>query len=220
MVLAVDHQAAADRLDLGSAPLRRISRRSGMLCMFEKIKINKRKLRKLEPTKNPFQSLVRSIIYQQLSGKAAGSILNKFVLLFKPRKFPRPKDVLKLTDAQFKSAGVSVQKASYLRDLSAKFLDGTINPKKFSKMSDAEIEEHLVRVKGVGVWTAHMFLIFALNRPDILPTGDLAIRKGFMKAFSLRTIPSHAKMVKLAQAHAGERTYLSLHLWGIMDDEK
>ena len=189
------------------------------MLMDKKIKINKRKLRSLEPTKNPFQSLVRSIIYQQLSGKAASSILNKFVLLFKPKRFPTPKDVLKLTDTQFKSAGVSAQKASYLRDLSAKFLDGTINPKKFPDMTDAEIEEHLVRVKGVGVWTAHMFLIFALNRPDVLPTGDLAIRKGFMKAFNLRTIPSHEKMVKLAKAHDGKRTYLSLHLWGILDNK-
>lgn len=191
-----------------------------MVIMSKKIKINKKKLRTLEPTKNPFQSLVRSIIYQQLSGKAAGSILNKFVLLFKPKKFPTPEDVLKLTDKQFKSAGVSAQKAGYLRDLSAKFLDGTINPKKFSKMSDSEIEEHLVQVKGIGTWTAHMFLIFALNRPDVLPTGDLAIRKGFMKAFGLRTVPSHEKMVSLAKLHAGERTYLSLHLWGMMDEEK
>ncbi len=188
--------------------------------MAKKIAINKKKLRKLEPTKNPFQSLVRSIIFQQLSGKAATSILNKFVLLFKPKSFPTPKDILKLSDAQFKSAGISAQKAGYLRDLASKFLDGTINPKKFSKMSDSEIEEHLVKVKGVGIWTAHMFLIFALNRPDVLPTGDLAIRKGFMKAFGLRSAPSHEKMVALACAHAGKRTYLSLHLWGIMDEEK
>lgn len=186
----------------------------------KRIKINKKKLRKLEPTKNPFQSLVRSIIYQQLSGKAAGSILNKFVLLFSPKTFPKPEDVLRLTNAQFKSAGVSVQKVSYLRDLSMKFLDGTINPKKFHKMSDRDIEEHLVRIKGVGMWTAHMFLIFALNRPDVLPTGDLAIRKGFMKAFSLRKVPSHEKMVELAESHIGERTYLSLYLWSIMDEEK
>jgi DNA-3-methyladenine glycosylase II len=185
-----------------------------------KIKISKKKLRKLEPTKNPFASLVRSIIFQQLSGKAATSILNKFVLLFKPKKFPTPGDVLKLTDSQFKSAGVSNQKANYLRDLSAKFIDGTINPKKFSKMTDQEIIDHLVSVKGVGGWTAHMFLIFAINRPDILPTGDLAIRKGFMKAFNLKAIPTHEKMVLLAKPYNGERTYLSLHLWGIMDEEK
>lgn len=199
-----------------------------------KIKINKKKIRqlaerKLEPTKNPFQSLVRSIIFQQLSGKSATSILNKFVSLFKPppapggragKKFPKPEDVLKLTDSQFKSAGVSNQKANYLCDLSSKFIDGTINPKKFSKMTDQEIIDHLVSVKGVGEWTAHMFLIFALNRPDILPTGDLAIRKGFMKAFNLKSVPSHEKMVLLAKPHNGERTSLALHLWGIMDEGK
>lgn len=194
-----------------------------------KIIINKKKLRKLEPTKNPFQSLVRSIIFQQLSGKAAAAILNKFVLLFKsppaPRrragkKFPTPKDVLLLTDAQFRSAGVSLQKAGYLRDLAMKFIDKTIDPKQFPTMMDQEIIDHLVQVKGVGEWTAHMFLIFALNRPDVLPTGDLAIRKGFMKAFNLRTMPTHEKMILLAKPHSGERTYLALYLWKIMDEEK
>ncbi len=185
-----------------------------------KLKINKKTLRKLEPTKNPFASLVRSIIFQQLSGKAATSILNKFIGLWPKKKFPKPEDILKLSDVQFRSSGVSLQKANYLRDLSSKFIDKTINPKNFHKMSDQEIIDHLVQVKGVGEWTAHMFLIFALNRPDVLPTGDLAIRKGFMKAFKLRSVPTHEKMVTLAKAHTGERTYLSLHLWGIMDKEK
>lgn len=203
-----------------------------------KLKIDKRKIRqladrKLQPTKNPFQSLVRSIIFQQLSGKAATSILNKFNNLFLGQSYsrlsgrtrntrfsPKPEDVLSLSDSQFRSAGVSLQKANYLRDLSSKFIDKTINPKHFHKMSDQDIIDHLVQVKGIGEWTAHMFLIFALNRPDVLPTGDLAIRKGFMKVFNLRSVPTHEKMVLLAKPHKGERTYLSLHLWGIMDDEK
>lgn len=190
-----------------------------------KLKINKKKIRQLEeqtlkPTKNPFESLVRSIIFQQLSGKAATSIFDKFVLLFKPKKFPTPEDVLKISDIKLRSAGVSLQKIKYLRDLSAKFLDGTINPRKFSKMSDQEIIDHLTSVKGVGQWTAHMFLIFALNRPDVLPTGDLAIRKGFVKAFKLKDIPSHEKMVSLAKPYKGEYTYLSLYLWALMDEEK
>jgi len=198
-----------------------------------KIQINKKKLRKLEPTKDAFASLLRSIIYQQISGSAAASIERKFFSLFNPQankakakrgmllgnKFPTPKEVLSTSDAKLRSAGLSRGKIIYIKDLAAKFLDGTINPKKFSKMSDAEIEKHLVQVKGIGTWTAHMFLIFALNRPDVLPTGDLAIRKGFMKAFGLRKVPSHEKMISLARAHEGERTYLSLHLWGIMDNK-
>jgi DNA-3-methyladenine glycosylase II len=105
-----------------------------------------------------------------------------------------------------------------IRGLATKFIDGTVNQKNFKKMNDEEIIEHLTAVKGIGVWTAHMFLIFALNRPDVLPTGDLAIRKGFMRAFGLKKVPSHEKMIKLATPHTGERTHLSLHLWALMDE--
>lgn len=202
--------------------------------MARKLVINKKKLRTLEPTKDAFASLVRSVIYQQISGSAAASIERKFFGLFSSKartatsargsllkvRFPTPSEVLKLTDAQFKSAGVSPQKRVYLRDLAVKFADGTINTKQFSVMSDQDIVDHLVQVKGIGEWTAHMFLIFALNRPDVLPTGDLAIRKGFVKAFNLRKVPSHEKMHALAKAHRGEYTYLSLHLWDMMDKEK
>jgi DNA-3-methyladenine glycosylase II len=173
----------------------------------------------LEPAKNPFFALVRSIIYQQLSGKAAASILKKFMSLFPGKKYPTPQGVRALSDQQLRSAGLSGQKISYVRDLSEKFIDGTVNPKKFPRMSDEEIKEHLVRVKGIGPWTADMFLIFALNRPNILPVGDLAIRKGFQKAFMLKAMPTEKEMRKLAKAHEGEHTALSLYLWNIMDDE-
>lgn len=184
-----------------------------------KFKINKKLFDKLEPTKNPFQSLVRSIIFQQLSGKAATSILNKFKNLWPKKKFPAPQDVLKISDEELRGAGLSRGKIIYIRDLANKFIDGTISPKKFSKMSDEEIVEHLVAVKGIGPWTAHMFLMFALNRPDVLPTGDLAIQKGFKKAFNLRQMPSEKKMHNLAKDYIGERTYLSLHLWALMDED-
>ncbi|HWA32083.1 MAG TPA: DNA-3-methyladenine glycosylase 2 family protein [Candidatus Paceibacterota bacterium] len=199
----------------------------------KKLKINPKKLRKLSPSKNHFASLARSIIYQQLSGASAAAIERKFFGLFDPKvlnmkgkrgkllpaKFPKPAQVLKLTDAQFKSAGLSGQKMSYMRDLARKFIDGTIEPKKFPKMTDEEIIEHLTAVKGIGVWTAHMFLIFALNRPDVLPVGDLGIKKGFQRAFKLRKLPDEEKMRKLAKPHAGEHTALSLHLWAIADDQ-
>ncbi len=85
-------------------------------------------------------------------------------------------------------------------------------------MSDEEVKEHLIRVKGIGPWTADMFLIFALNRPNILPVGDLAIRKGFQKAFRLRIMPGEKRMRILARPYEGEHTYLSLYLWSILDD--
>lgn len=175
------------------------------------------KKRNLTPTKNAFQALARSIIYQQLSGKAAGTIYARFVALWK-KKFPKPEDVIGISEEQMRGAGLSRGKITYLKDLAAKFIDGTINPKHFPKMSDQEIIDHLTQVKGIGVWTAHMFLIFSLNRPDILPVGDLAIKKGFMKAFGLRKMPTEAKMIALAKDHIGNRTYLSLHLWKLMDE--
>jgi DNA-3-methyladenine glycosylase II len=86
-------------------------------------------------------------------------------------------------------------------------------------MSDNEVKEHLVRVKGIGSWTADMFLIFALNRPDILPVGDLGTKKGFQKAFKLKSLPSESKMLKLSEPYMGQRTNLTLHLWQILENE-
>ena len=184
-----------------------------------KLRINKKTLRKIEPTSNAWLSLARAIIYQQISTAAGNSIYGKFLGLFGKRK-PSPETFLSFGIAQLKSAGISPQKAGYLKDLSDKFLDKTINHKKFHTMTDAEVKEHLLAVKGIGPWTADMFLIFALNRPDILPVGDLGTKKGFQKAFNLKSLPTEKQMLKLAEAHAGERTNLTLHLWGILDDPK
>lgn len=179
-------------------------------------------------TGGAFQSLAEAIIYQQLSGKAAATILKRFVALFphashkasqgKRPTFPTPEQVFKIKTEKLRSAGLSGQKAAYLKDLAAKFKDGTINPKLFSKMSDAEIIEHVVAVKGIGEWTAQMFLMFTLNRPDVLPTGDLGIQKGFQKLFALRNRPSPAQMEKLAEGWAGHRTVACMYLWRLQDE--
>ncbi|HEV7702235.1 MAG TPA: DNA-3-methyladenine glycosylase 2 family protein [Candidatus Paceibacterota bacterium] len=181
-----------------------------------KLKIDKRKLRKISPTTNAFLSLAGSIISQQISTKAGRAIYAKFILLFGKKK-PTPEAFLKFNIAQLKSAGISPQKAGYLKDLAEKFSDKTINYKQFHAMSDEEVKEHLLQVKGIGPWTADMFLIFALNRKDILPVGDLGTRKGFQKAFKLKEMPTEAQMLKLAEPHNGERTILTLHLWHILD---
>lgn len=166
-----------------------------------------------------FQSLAESIIYQQLSGKAAGTILRRFVALYKGKKFPTPEMVLSTPMPKLRSAGLSGQKASYLKDLAAKFKDGTIDPRRFTKMTDEEIIEHVTAVKGIGEWTAHMFLMFTLARPDVLPTGDLGIQKGFQKLFKLRAKPSPERMAKLALPWAGHRTVASMYLWLLLDGE-
>ncbi|MBP9711802.1 MAG: DNA-3-methyladenine glycosylase 2 family protein [Candidatus Pacebacteria bacterium] len=182
-----------------------------------KLRIDKKKLRKIAPTTNPFLSLARAMIYQQISTKAGDAIYKKFLALFGKKK-PSGEAFLNFSIAQLKSAGISPQKAGYLKDLSDKFVDKTINHKNFHKMTDVEVKEHLLQVKGIGPWTADMFLIFALNRPDILPVGDLGTRKGFQKAFNLKSLPTEKQMLKLSEPHAGERTNLTLHLWGILDN--
>jgi DNA-3-methyladenine glycosylase II len=165
-----------------------------------------------------FQSLAESMVYQQLSGKAAATILKRFVALWPRKKFPTPEDVLKIKTEKLRAAGLSGQKSSYLKDLAAKFKDGTINPELFPKMDDAEIIEHVTAVKGIGEWTAQMFLMFTLARPDVLPTGDLGIQKGFQKLFALRARPTPARMQKLAAPWAGHRTVACFYLWRLLDE--
>ncbi len=166
-----------------------------------------------------FQSLAEAIIFQQLSGKAAATILKRFKSLWPGKTFPTPDDALKVKTDKLRSVGLSGQKSAYIKDLAAKFKDGTINPRLFSNMSDAEIIEHVVRVKGIGEWTAQMFLMFTLHRPDVLPTGDLGIQKGFQRLFHLRSRPSPERMEKLARAWAGHRTLACMYLWRLADGE-
>ena len=168
-------------------------------------------------SKDPFESLIRSIIYQQLSGKAANTILNRFLALFPHSRYPTPKEVLSLKEIQFRSSGISGQKTKYLRDLAARFLDGTIDPSNFKKMTDDEIREHLIVVKGVGRWTADMFLMSTLYRHDVLPTGDLGIQKGFQKLFKLKTLPDSKTMERLATSWKPYRTVACWYLWELVD---
>ncbi len=169
--------------------------------------------------KNPFHSLIRSIVSQQVSTKAAASILIKFKSLF-GGKFPAPATILETPIERLRGAGLSGQKAAYIRDLAQKFVDGTIRPRRFPKMSNEEIIEHLTRVKGVGVWTAQMFMIFTLRRPDILPTLDLGIRKGFQVAYGLKNLPEHEEMEKLALKWRKHASVASLYLWRIAEKAK
>ncbi len=167
-----------------------------------------------------FQSLCRSIIYQQISGKAAASILARFRSLTPRKEFPAPKDILSLSDVKLRSAGLSPQKTSYLKDLAQKFADGDIRHTELDSMTSAEIVEHLTAVKGVGEWTAHMVMIFTLQRLDILPTGDLGIRKGFQKLYGLRSMPDKVRMEKLAREWRAHASVASWYLWRLADEGK
>lgn len=168
---------------------------------------------------DPFYALCESIIFQQLSGKAADTILGRFLILFCANR-PTPKSLLKLSNEKIRSAGVSSQKASYLRDLASKFEDKTINEKGLEKWTDDEVRKHLIMVKGIGPWTIDMFLMFYLHRSDVFPTGDLIIYKNFSKLFKLRNKPSIEKMEKLSAPWSPYRTVASRYLWSMSDEEK
>jgi DNA-3-methyladenine glycosylase II len=174
----------------------------------------------LKRGRNPFQALVRSIVYQQLSGKAAGTILKRFEALFPKGRFPSPEAISAMPITQMRAAGLSAQKASYIKDLASKFSDGTIKHRSLHRMTTVDLIEHLIQVKGVGVWTVHMFLIFTLNRPDVLPTGDLGIRKGFQILYSLKELPNAGEMEHLARTWRPHASIASWYLWKVADAAK
>ena len=147
-----------------------------------------------------FENLARSIVYQQLNGNAAATIFSRLeALAGRPLT---PKGILAVTEAQMRAAGLSKQKLSYIRDLAAKTADGTVQFERLPEMSDADVIAHLTQIKGIGTWTAHMFLMFALRRPDVLPTGDYAIRVAFKKHYKKRKLPKPKDMEKIARAWA------------------
>lgn len=163
-----------------------------------------------------FEALLRSIVYQQLSGHAARAIHARVLALF-PKNNPTPEALLKLSAKKLRGAGLSTQKVAYVRDLARKCIDGTIDPKRFPKLSSREIIEHLTAVKGVGEWTAHMVLIFTLERLDILPTGDLGIKKGFQAVYKLRKLPTKKEMENIAANWRGHESLASWYLWRAAD---
>ncbi len=170
------------------------------------------------PRGTAFRSLARAIIHQQVSTAAAKSIERKFLSLFPRDSFPTPARVAALSVHQLRAAGLSAQKATYLHDLAAKFSDGTVRHRKLPYMTNDEIVEHLTKVKGIGVWTVHMFLIFTLRRPDVLPVGDLGIRKGFQAIYGSKTLPDAAEMERRAAAWRPHASVASWYLWRAAGD--
>lgn len=166
-----------------------------------------------------FSAILRSIISQQISTSAAKAIHGRFLELF-PKSGPTPDLILKAPARKLRAAGLSMQKITFMRDTARKFKGGMIDPRKFPPMSSQEIIDHLVQIRGVGIWTAHMLLIFTLYRPDILPTGDLGIRKGFQVVYRLRRLPSHAHMERLAKPWREHASIASWYLWRVADESK
>jgi DNA-3-methyladenine glycosylase II len=170
---------------------------------------------RIEYGKPTFHSLAESILYQQLNGKAAVTIFKRFT--DQTGDPVTPEGILKLTDAQMRAVGLSKQKTAYLRDLAEKTKAGLLDFRKLENLSDDEVIEHLTQVKGVGVWTAHMFLMFSLRRPDILPTGDYGIQVAIKKYYRKRKLPKPKDMEKIAKAWSPYRSIASWYLWRSLD---
>jgi DNA-3-methyladenine glycosylase II len=164
---------------------------------------------KIQHREPSFETLVRSIVYQQLSGKVASVILARLVAML-PEGKVTPDAILKLRPARMRKAGLSKQKIAYIRDLARKTNQGHVKFETLVDLPDHEVIEHLTQVKGIGVWTAHMFLIFALRRPDVLATGDLGVRTAIRKAYELEDLPAPKQIEELAAAW---RPYSSVAMW-------
>jgi len=165
-----------------------------------------------------FHTLVRSIVYQQLSGKAALTIFNRLIAAAKAEPLT-PEAVLRLRPARMRTLGLSKQKLTYIRELARMTRDGVVRFDHLASLEDTAIIEHFTRVKGIGVWTAQMFLIFALRRLDILPTGDLGVRAAIKKAYNLTDLPSPAEMEKIAAAWRPYCSVASWYLWRSLDNQ-
>lgn len=161
-----------------------------------------------------FDALLRSIVYQQLSGKAAGTILSRVVALYAPAPTPDPAALLATDDAVLRSAGLSRNKTAALKDLARHTLDGTVPTLAGARaLSDGELVDRLTVVRGIGRWTVEMLLIFRLGRPDVLPVDDLGVRKGFQRAYGMRRLPAAVTLTRRAERWRPYRSVASWYLW-------
>jgi len=170
-----------------------------------------------EPKKDYFQSLMHSIVFQQLSGKVANIIYQRLINLLPDNKII-PKEVLMLTDEEMRRVGLSSQKTNYIKNLANYFNSNLFNSNKVEKMTNEEISEELIKIKGVGQWTIDMFLMFTLNRSDIMPYSDLGIQKGMKTLFNLNKLPTKEEMRTLSSHWKPYRTVACWYLWKIVDD--
>lgn len=174
---------------------------------------------KLAPHSNYYQELVDSIISQQLSVKASKTIFNRFLDIF-DGKMPEPSQILTADSELLRQAGLSYAKASYVKDLAQHIVDGRLDMEHIARLANDDVIKQLVAVKGIGEWSAHMFMIFSLGRTNILPTGDLGIRKAFVLQYGFKTLPDPAEMLQLSLRNQWEpyQSIASWYLWKSLDN--
>ncbi|XP_009340743.2 DNA-3-methyladenine glycosylase 1 [Pyrus x bretschneideri] len=170
-----------------------------------------------DSSRPPFISLARSILYQQLATKAAQSIYTRFISLCGGEASVVADVVLSLSAQQLRTIGISGRKASYLHDLAEKYSDGTLSDSSILEMDDEALLRMLTLVKGIGVWSVHMFMIFSLRRPDVLPVGDLGVRKGVKLLYGLKELPKPLEMDELCEKWRPYRSVGSWYMWRYME---
>lgn len=173
----------------------------------------------LRPNRHYFPTLMSSIVGQQLSGAAADTIWGRVRAHFPGARYPHPEAVLAARDEELRALGLSRAKVASVKDLSAHVLDGRLDLHHLSRLTDGEVVEALVAVRGIGEWTAHMFMMFSLFRLDVLPTGDLGVRKGFQQLYDLPALPKPDEMRAIAEARgwAPYRSVACWYLWRLLD---
>ena len=162
-------------------------------------------------SRNSFEALVRSIVFQQLAGKAAATIYGRVEALFP--KGLSPEAVMGVSDAALRGAGLSAAKTASIRDFATKCLDGTVPLRSLGRYSDDEIVTRLVTVRGIGRWTAEMFLLFQLGRPDVWPVDDLGVRNGYRIAYQLPEMPTSKELMPLGEKYRPYRSYAAWYCW-------
>lgn len=175
--------------------------------------VKKISLPPLAPAQDHFRSLVESIISQQLSVKVADTIFNRFIHLFPHKNFPSPEEVVILDDHAMRGIGLSGQKAAYIKNLAHAAQVGTVHFDYMHLLSDEEIIAQLTQVKGIGRWTAEMFLMFSLARPDVFSYGDLGLRNAMKRLYKLRKEPSPRRALQISNPWRPYRTTACRYLW-------
>jgi len=196
--LPYDAEAARRHLMRSDPVMRAIVRKVGPLA--------------IEARGLPYQSLTRAILYQQLAGPAAAAIERRFLALYGGR-IPKPAQLAMATDEELRVAGISRQKAGYLRSIGEHFANGHLSDRKLMRMQDEEIIEAVTQIKGVGRWTADMLLMFCIGRPDVLPVDDLGIQNAMKVAYGLDSLPKAEEMLEIAEAWRPYRSAGSWYLW-------
>ncbi len=171
-----------------------------------------------KPRRSPFETLVRSVTFQQLNGTAAATILGRVKALYPHRRFPTPEDLLDTPDDRLRGAGLSRAKTAAIKDIAAKAIAGVV-PRRavIAAMSDQEIVERLTALRGVGPWTVEMLLIFTLGRPDVLPVTDYGVRKGFALTYGWKELPRPKELLEFGERWRPHRTTAAWYFWRALD---